>query len=133
MVDETTPKSVVESVTLNRDSTECTADKYGSVKSTATDDETQQKSSKTSTGEKCTCCDLKVDLNTNCHFECTKLPPYQLYMLHSTRRLYTCQKCVSIPKGFYELSWHENCKVQMLRHKHCPVILKQMTFVFKPI
>ena len=69
------------------------------------------------TGEKCTFCDLKVDLNTNsiqccacstwCHFECTELPPYQLYMLHSTRRLYTCQKCVS----FYELSWHGNCKV----------------------
>lgn len=34
------------------------------------------------------------------HYKCTKLPIYQVYLLVSTSRRYTCEKCVNIPNDF---------------------------------
>ena len=37
------------------------------------------------------------------HFKCCRLPVYQLYMLHSTKRLFTCEQCVKVPDNFINL------------------------------
>jgi len=36
------------------------------------------------------------------HYRCTRLPVYQLYILTSTSRRYTCEKCTTVPTSFVE-------------------------------
>lgn len=36
------------------------------------------------------------------HFWCTLLPPYQLFILSTTTRLYTCAECVDLPDRFWK-------------------------------
>ena len=37
-----------------------------------------------------------------CHFKCTKLPSYQLYLFDNTSRNFTCEICVSVPDTFLD-------------------------------
>lgn len=35
------------------------------------------------------------------HYQCSKLPPYMLFSLSTSKRKYTCMKCVQVPDNFY--------------------------------
>ena len=43
---------------------------------------------------KCSTC-LKLS-----HYECTRLPPYMLYIFNSTKKQFTCEECASTPEEF---------------------------------
>lgn len=40
------------------------------------------------------------DCKSLCHFSCTRLPRYQLFVLRSSHRKYSCESCLSIPQSF---------------------------------
>ena len=54
------------------------------------------------------------------HYECTKLPIYQLYLLTSTKRRYDCEKCTTVPESFkqkWQNDYHDDITVRKTEHE----------------